>query len=802
MSLFACSKVPVIEKFTGRNNLPKGEELELKWQVKHAQNVWLTDSITGKKEEVKHHSSKKLKPNSNFTYIITAQNGNIIKEDKFSGKIIKNFPAIEFFGGTEKYRIGDEKPVTLYWKIRGSVKEVYINGAAWDLPAQGQVALQPEKNITYKLVAVGIAGDTSFAYHKVEVLPLIYTIEINNEINGKQLIANHNNKIKWAFPNAKSVEVVGFGKNMPNIGEIVAIVPIDSIKYNIKIIVNYGNNQKYQFNNICEVIPLKLIFKSSPYFPEYIGQEITLKWQTYGASKVKIFTLDENIFQQNGGGVGSKKIIYQKPIRITLHAYDTKGKVYEQQLWIKNQKTRPFITGTVNFQDLKKDMNPQKEGKKPSFISDIYQVDRSKFPEQITIKVLVTDSSGSFVRGLAPPQISTEESKSFFSAIIETAEGKVHNIKDFSIKEINDQVTKPLDIALSLDYSGSMAGYINGVEKSVLNFFNIKDKDDKISVVKFDHRLVTEKKLTTSSDSLSNHIAWEGLKNFGGGTALYAGADEALEALDTLSKNQKIMYVLTDGRENSSVQHAKKRAFTLKSLAKKARRKGVKIYPIGLGIGVDEKLLTDMAWLTDGKAYFVYDNKSVDSVYAEIPKIFKNYYEIVYKPTNQSHGYKELSLRYFNGKTVVGTGTQYQTNDDFDIDEKKGFIKKSTTIDTTKKQPKIVIPPQAVAFFGFDKDNLEPKFTGAMESIFDFLIKNPKYQANIVGHTDLVGTETKNEDLSRRRAETIANYLIKKGIDKKRLTIKAMGKTEPIWIEEKEEWQAQENRRIEIEVWE
>jgi outer membrane protein OmpA-like peptidoglycan-associated protein len=44
-------------------------------------------------------------------------------------------------------------------------------------------------------------------------------------------------------------------------------------------------------------------------------------------------------------------------------------------------------------------------------------------------------------------------------------------------------------------------------------------------------------------------------------------------------------------------------------------------------------------------------------------------------------------------------------------------------------------------------------------------------------------------------------YLVSQGIEKSRLQVIAKGSKEPIWKKEKEAWQAQENRRIEVVIW-
>jgi peptidoglycan-associated lipoprotein len=55
------------------------------------------------------------------------------------------------------------------------------------------------------------------------------------------------------------------------------------------------------------------------------------------------------------------------------------------------------------------------------------------------------------------------------------------------------------------------------------------------------------------------------------------------------------------------------------------------------------------------------------------------------------------------------------------------------------------------------------------------LQKNPTIKIEIAGHTDNKGDDKYNQTLSQKRAESVVNYLIKKGIAKTRLVAKGYG---------------------------
>jgi len=69
----------------------------------------------------------------------------------------------------------------------------------------------------------------------------------------------------------------------------------------------------------------------------------------------------------------------------------------------------------------------------------------------------------------------------------------------------------------------------------------------------------------------------------------------------------------------------------------------------------------------------------------------------------------------------------------------------------------------------------------------------------IGGHTDNIGDEAYNETLSENRAKAVYKYLLEHQIDKKRLSYKGYGMSQPIDDNSTEEGRAR-NRRTEMKV--
>ena len=76
---------------------------------------------------------------------------------------------------------------------------------------------------------------------------------------------------------------------------------------------------------------------------------------------------------------------------------------------------------------------------------------------------------------------------------------------------------------------------------------------------------------------------------------------------------------------------------------------------------------------------------------------------------------------------------------------------------------------------------------------------NPKLVIDVMGHTDALGDDAYNLELSRRRAESVVNFLLENKISKTRLRSHGEGESKPIASNETDEGRAQ-NRRVEFIV--
>lgn len=102
-------------------------------------------------------------------------------------------------------------------------------------------------------------------------------------------------------------------------------------------------------------------------------------------------------------------------------------------------------------------------------------------------------------------------------------------------------------------------------------------------------------------------------------------------------------------------------------------------------------------------------------------------------------------------------------------------------------------------FFEFGSFNLDEKSKVELSKLRDFLTQNKSIKIEISGHTDDVGSDKENLELSRKRALAVQEYLQKNGVTPDRLSSKGYGETKPVAPNTSEAGR-QQNRRIEWKI--
>jgi outer membrane protein OmpA-like peptidoglycan-associated protein len=127
---------------------------------------------------------------------------------------------------------------------------------------------------------------------------------------------------------------------------------------------------------------------------------------------------------------------------------------------------------------------------------------------------------------------------------------------------------------------------------------------------------------------------------------------------------------------------------------------------------------------------------------------------------------------------------------------KPDIVVTAPRVDTTRhaKERKFVL---SEVLFAHNSSRLEPASFFQLDSLAEYLTSSPTLSVKINGHTDNTGREPRNLKLSRDRAQAVAEYLIQRNIDMRRISFEGFGSSRPI-ADNTTEGGRQKNRRVEI----
>jgi outer membrane protein OmpA-like peptidoglycan-associated protein len=110
---------------------------------------------------------------------------------------------------------------------------------------------------------------------------------------------------------------------------------------------------------------------------------------------------------------------------------------------------------------------------------------------------------------------------------------------------------------------------------------------------------------------------------------------------------------------------------------------------------------------------------------------------------------------------------------------------------------KIVLSEKDQVLFDFDKADLKPAGQKIIAEVVQEMKDNPQLRAHLVGHADSVGSDQYNMGLSKRRAESVRNAMVRMGVPAANITTEWKGESQPVASNATREGRAQ-NRRVEI----
>lgn len=172
-----------------------------------------------------------------------------------------------------------------------------------------------------------------------------------------------------------------------------------------------------------------------------------------------------------------------------------------------------------------------------------------------------------------------------------------------------------------------------------------------------------------------------------------------------------------------------------------------------------------------GKEYKGETDKN-GKIVIHVPK--GNSYQVVYKSVTGPEKYQAFKIPDKPGRIT------YTFNPQFERRESQVYTLKNVYFDT-------------------DKATLRESSYPALNNLLAAMEANEEMKIQISGHTDSRGDADYNRKLSQRRAESVKQYLVNKGIDPGRVKAKGYGESKPIATNETAEGR-QKNRRTEVKI--
>jgi outer membrane protein OmpA-like peptidoglycan-associated protein len=120
-------------------------------------------------------------------------------------------------------------------------------------------------------------------------------------------------------------------------------------------------------------------------------------------------------------------------------------------------------------------------------------------------------------------------------------------------------------------------------------------------------------------------------------------------------------------------------------------------------------------------------------------------------------------------------------------------------VSVTRSGDQIMLNMPGNVTFATGQADINAGFYDTLNSVSLVLKEYEKTTVDVIGHTDSVGSDQLNQELSERRARSVAEYLAGQGIMPARLLVAGRGKMQPIASNDTPEGRSQ-NRRVEIQI--
>ena len=401
---------------------------------------------------------------------------------------------------------------------------------------------------------------------------------------------------------------------------------------------------------------------------------------------------------------------------------------------------------------------------------EISRIETKSYPQEIRLFAKIYDTTGHYITHLAPPY---RKDQKYWYLLREKLGRSNVTIDSFRVREYGDADSIPYAIMLSVDFSGSMSGVMDAISMGTELFVNMKQPQDRIGISTFAKDYTLKVPMWKDKEIIINKFKSTFLEGQGYYSGLFDAIMKSMEGFtseipDTVPK---VIVVFSDGEDNYSKTR-------LKMILDTAKTKGVNIFTVGFGYPNDE-IMRQIAQYTGGKYYRARTKEELIAVFLDIYRSLRNFYKISYKAP-EYYGIHKVRMGLDFSTDSVHCDGEYDTaplGPGFDVSD--GF-----------KYP---------IHFDFNSAIVREESMIRIDELAELMERYPKLRLEIQGHTDNIGGEEFNQNLSDARAKAVMREIIKRGIEEKRLRARGFGMSQPVAPNDSERNRAL-NRRTQFVV--
>lgn len=236
-------------------------------------------------------------------------------------------------------------------------------------------------------------------------------------------------------------------------------------------------------------------------------------------------------------------------------------------------------------------------------VLEITGVNAASAPD-VTVTVHVTDIVGQTVRGLDVEDFQLGGALAGVAEIV-----RVESTED----------NLPFAVVLVIDTSSSMSGMpLQRTQAAAKAFVEALGPDDPVAIVTFSNDAMVLREFTTDKADLLAAI--DGLVSFGQ-TALYDGAAAGIELAAEAPYPRRAVILLSDGAEYGGASLTSR-----ENAAELSPVRGVPVYTVGLGFGLDRTYLQDLSNVSSARFYESPTPEELTAIYNELATLFRTQY--------------------------------------------------------------------------------------------------------------------------------------------------------------------------------